>query len=142
MSAYTITVNGQSYTVYLKGRRGTSLAFSINDKDYEIPVVPEARTADHEVSITFIPKGAARARAQGSAAVVAPEVKAPLPGIISDVKVKEGDRVAAGGTLVVIEAMKMENPIKSPAEVIVTKVHVAKGQEVSHGAVLVSVEPA
>jgi biotin carboxyl carrier protein len=142
MSAYTVTVKGQSYTVDLKGRRGTALTFSINDREYTIPVDNEARSAVEDVSIIFIPKGAARAHAQRSAAALAPEVKAPLPGIISDVKVKEGDRVAAGGTLVVIEAMKMENPIKSPAEVVVTKVHVVKGQEVSHGAMLVSVEPA
>jgi biotin carboxyl carrier protein len=142
MSAYTVTVNGQSYTVYLKGRRGTLITFSIDEREYAMPVDAAEHSALKDVTITLIPKGEARARTQGSAAAVAPEVKAPLPGIISDVKVKEGDTISAGGTLVVIEAMKMENPIKAPAQVVVTKVHVTKGQEVAHGAVLVSVEPA
>ena len=141
MSAYSITINGQSYPVYLKGRRGAALSFSIDDREYTIPVGSAQHAALKDVSITYIPKGAARASAPGSAAAVAPEIKAPLPGIISDVKVKEGDTVSAGATLVVIEAMKMENPIKAPAKVLVTKVHVQKGQEVAHGAVLVSVEP-
>lgn len=142
MSAYTVTINGQSYTVYLKGRRGASLTFSINDREFTIPVDSAERSALQDVSIALIPKGAARASAHGSAAAVAPEVKAPLPGIISDIKVKEGDKVSVGETLVVIEAMKMENPIKAPAEVIITKVHIKKGEEVAHGAVMISVEPA
>jgi biotin carboxyl carrier protein len=142
MSVYSITIKGQSYKVYLKGRRGAALSFSIDDKEYTIPVDSAQHAALKDVSIAYIPKGAARTSSQGSAVAVAPEVKAPLPGIISDVKVKEGDTVAAGATLVVIEAMKMENPIKAPAEVLVTKVHVHKGQEIAYGAVLVSIEPA
>jgi biotin carboxyl carrier protein len=141
MSAYTVTVNGQSYTVYLKARRGASLTFSINDKDFTVPIGGADRSKLHDISISLIPKGSAPTNAQGKGGAVAPDIKAPLPGIISDVKVKEGDKISAGATLVVIEAMKMENPIKTPADVHVTKVHVKKGQEVAHGALLVSVEP-
>ncbi len=140
MSTYTVTINGQTYTINLKGRRGSSLTFSIDDNEYTVPVDTADRSALKDVAIAYVPKGAARASARGTSAAIAPEVKAPLPGIISDVKVKEGDTVAAGGTLVVIEAMKMENPIKAPANVLVTKVYVKKGEEISHGAVLVSVQ--
>jgi len=141
MSSYTVTINGQSYTVYLKGRRGTSLTFFINDTEYTIATDRAEQPTLQDVSVALLPKGSTRSGAQAKVGAVAPDVKAPLPGIISDVKVSEGDKVSAGSTLVVIEAMKMENPIKAPAEVLVTKVHVKKGQEVAHGAVLVSVEP-
>jgi biotin carboxyl carrier protein len=60
-----------------------------------------------------------------------------MPGIISEVKVREGQQVELGDTIVVIEAMKMENPIRAPRSAIVSAVKVAKGQEVQGGAVLV-----
>jgi acetyl-CoA/propionyl-CoA carboxylase biotin carboxyl carrier protein len=60
-----------------------------------------------------------------------------MPGIISEVKVREGQQVELGDTIVVIEAMTMENPIRAPRSAIVSAVKVAKGQEVQGGAVLV-----
>ncbi len=51
-----------------------------------------------------------------------------MPGTIIDVKVKIGDRVEAGDSVIVIEAMKMENEIQSPTSGIVVAIHVAKGE--------------
>ena len=142
MSAYTVTIDGQSFTVLLKSRIGRSITFSIDDREYTVPVEATARSSSAEVTIQPLPKERAGRSSSASKTALPPEVKAPLPGIISDIKVNAGDTVAAGGTLVVIEAMKMENPIKAPANLRVTKVHVVKGQEIAHGAQLVSVEPA
>ncbi len=142
MSAYSVTINGQNFTVILKRRIGSSVTFTIDDREYTVPVDTSHRRSPAEISIQPLPKERAGRSSSSSQATLPPEVKAPLPGIISDVKVTEGDTVVAGGTLVVIEAMKMENPIKAPADLRVTKVHVKKSQEIAHGALLVSVEPA
>lgn len=64
-------------------------------------------------------------------------IAAPMPGLIVDVLVKEGDEVARGAALVVLEAMKMETRLTAPATGRVRCVHCAKGQTVERGQVLV-----
>jgi glutaconyl-CoA decarboxylase len=66
-------------------------------------------------------------------------LKAPMPGKITHVAVQAGDRVARGDTLLVIEAMKMENEFKAGADGTVTEVRVSPGQAVNPGDVLVVV---
>lgn len=60
-------------------------------------------------------------------------VTAPLPGVVSEVNVSEGDRVEAGSVLLVLEAMKMENEIYAPAGGVVRKVFVNVGVQVGRG---------
>ncbi len=64
-------------------------------------------------------------------------IKAPMPGLIIDLKIKTGDIVKAGDQLIILEAMKMENIIKSPGEGTVKNVKVKKGDSVEKGQVLV-----
>lgn len=64
-------------------------------------------------------------------------LKAPMPGLIIDMKVNVGDHVKAGDQLLVLEAMKMENVIKSPAEGTVKNVSVRKGDRVEKNQVLI-----
>ncbi|HTZ10208.1 MAG TPA: biotin/lipoyl-containing protein, partial [Acidimicrobiales bacterium] len=64
---------------------------------------------------------------------------APLPGTVVTVAVAPGDTVAAGDTLVAIEAMKMEHAVRAPAGGTVAEVHVAPGQQVEAGRLLVVV---
>ncbi|NQZ74792.1 MAG: biotin/lipoyl-binding protein [Ekhidna sp.] len=68
------------------------------------------------------------------------EIKAPMPGSILNVLVSEGDNVASGDQLLVLEAMKMENVIKSSGEGTVSKVHVAEKENVEKNQVLISFE--
>ena len=63
-------------------------------------------------------------------------IKAPMPGLIIDLKVKSGDTVKAGDQLLILEAMKMENIIKSPGGGTVKRVNVKKGDSVEKGQVL------
>jgi acetyl-CoA/propionyl-CoA carboxylase, biotin carboxylase, biotin carboxyl carrier protein len=66
---------------------------------------------------------------------------APMPGTVIAVEVAGGDTVAAGTTLVVVEAMKMEHPVRAPVPGTVTALHVHEGQAVEAGAILVAFEP-
>jgi glutaconyl-CoA/methylmalonyl-CoA decarboxylase subunit gamma len=66
-------------------------------------------------------------------------VRSPMPGRVVRVLVKEGDAVAAGHAVVVVEAMKMENELASTLDGVVKKVHVAAGATVEGGAILVEI---
>lgn len=65
------------------------------------------------------------------------ELKAPMPGLVLNVLVEEGQQVKKGDPIVVLEAMKMENILKSPADVTIKKISVKKGVAVEKGQVLV-----
>jgi biotin carboxyl carrier protein len=64
-------------------------------------------------------------------------IKAPMPGLIIDLKIKAGDVVKQGEPLLILEAMKMENIIKSPGEGTIKNVKVKKGDSVEKGQVLI-----
>jgi len=64
-------------------------------------------------------------------------IKAPMPGLVIDLKIKAGDAVKAGDPLLVLEAMKMENILKSPTDAVVKNVNVKKGDSVEKGQVLI-----
>lgn len=84
------------------------------------------------------------ARVQTPAAAQAPPkvqagegtILAPMPGTITEVKVSQGDAVERGDTLLILEAMKMQNEIKAPFAGIVTTVEVTKGAAVNAGMAL------
>ena len=64
-------------------------------------------------------------------------IKAPMPGLVIDLKVKAGDSVKAGDPLLILEAMKMENIIKSPGDATIKNVKAKKGDSVEKGQVLI-----
>jgi acetyl/propionyl-CoA carboxylase alpha subunit len=68
------------------------------------------------------------------------ELRAPMPGTVIEVSVEPGDAVTARQRLVVLEAMKMENPIAAPFDATVKAVHVAAGDRVAGGALLIELE--
>ena len=96
------------------------------------------------------PQPAAREVASAPSAKTAPPpqeaasegtITAAMPGTITDVKVSQGDKVKRGDTLMILEAMKMENEIKAPFDGIVSAVHVEKGAAVNAGIVLMVIIP-
>jgi prepilin-type processing-associated H-X9-DG protein len=101
------------YTLWVDGHR------------YEVEALDERARAIRDLSA-----------ASGVAAGPAPLV-APMPGLVVRVHVAEGDEVAAGQGLVVMEAMKMENELRAPAAGRVTRVHATAGTAVEKGTVLV-----
>lgn len=84
-------------------------------------------------------EGRAAARAGGLAA---PEIDAPMPGKVLKVLVAEGQPVAHGEALIVIEAMKMETTLYAESPAIVARICVTAGQMVDHGTRLMELKPA
>ncbi|HSA94790.1 MAG TPA: biotin/lipoyl-containing protein [Acidobacteriota bacterium] len=68
-------------------------------------------------------------------------VKAPMPGKVTKLAVAEGEEVRRNQTLVIVEAMKMENEIKTSIDGVVTKIHAAAGESVDADRILVEIEP-
>lgn len=66
------------------------------------------------------------------------ELKAPMPGLIHSILVKEGDKVIKGDSLLILEAMKMENIIKAGADAFVKKIHIKEKATVDKGVVMIS----
>lgn len=66
------------------------------------------------------------------------QIKAPMPGLILDIAVSEGAEVKEGDTLLILEAMKMENIITSPRDGVIKSVEVAKGNAVDKNQLLVT----
>jgi biotin carboxyl carrier protein len=65
------------------------------------------------------------------------EIKAPMPGLVLEVAVTEGQSIKQGDKLIILEAMKMENSLQAGADAIIKKINVSKGQPVVKGQVLI-----
>ena len=74
------------------------------------------------------------------AAEIIKDIKAPMPGLILDVSVSEGDEVKKGDFLLVLEAMKMENSLTAPREGIVKSIRAQKGETVEKNQLLIEME--
>ncbi|NOZ47930.1 MAG: acetyl-CoA carboxylase biotin carboxyl carrier protein subunit [Chlorobi bacterium] len=68
------------------------------------------------------------------------ELKAPMPGMVLNIMVEEGTNVEKGDSLLVLEAMKMENNIKSPTDGVIKKVSCEKGRAVEKNEVMIVFE--
>ncbi|MDX2066698.1 MAG: biotin/lipoyl-containing protein [Fimbriimonadaceae bacterium] len=82
-----------------------------------------------------------RPRASAAGGAASGELRAPMPGLIVDVKVTSGQAVRKGETLVVLEAMKTQQPFAAPFDGTVACVAVIAGQQVADGALLAKVDP-
>lgn len=116
----------------------------IGEKVYEVELedVSEKQgsiaTASNQTVVNETPKAATPSQVS-SGSVEGKTVEAPMQGVILNVSVKVGDTVAEGDELVILEAMKMENPILSPYSGTVVEVAVTKGDTVDDGTVLVKI---
>jgi biotin carboxyl carrier protein len=120
---YSLLIDGVSYTAGVLDRDGVCLV-DVGGESYEIVVEEQTR---HTIRTRGGATGGTRSRT----------LTAPLPGKISRVAVRPGDTVQAGDTLLVIEAMKMENEFKASGAGTVAEVRVAAGQAVNAGDVLI-----
>jgi biotin carboxyl carrier protein len=83
----------------------------------------------------------AAAASQRGAVSQLSELRTPMPGLVVEVKVAVGDRVQTGQSLVVLEAMKMQNELASPGDGLVAEIRCQQGQSVESGALLIRLDP-
>ena len=114
---------------FLVNVNGTSYQISVAEIDGKAAPAPAAA-----------PAAPAPAAAPAPVAAADKTVSAPMPGNILSVNVKSGDVVKSGDTLMILEAMKMENEILAPADGTIDQVFVQKGSTVETGAALCSLK--
>ena len=138
MKEYKYKINGNEYNVAVEELEGNKASVTVNGKSYQVEI---DRPAKPTVSKPVVARPAA-APAAAPVAAPAPKaapaaggvgIKAPLPGVILDIKVKVGDTIAKGQTVAILEAMKMENNINADREGTVVSINVEKGQSIAEG---------
>lgn len=128
MKRFSVTVNGKAYDVAVEEITGAAPA--------PVAAVPAP------VAAAPAPAPAPTAAPTPAAAPVAgagEKVQAPMPGTILDIKVAVGDTVSRGQTVVILEAMKMENDIVASCDGKITSILVSKGDTVNSDDVLVTI---
>ena len=124
-SAFSLLVDGRSYDVVADVDRDKVFVQVLGQR-FVVGVEDERERAAHAVA--------------GNKKSGKQELRAAMPGIVIDVKVKVGDEVEEGRTLVVLEAMKMQNPLAAEQKGKVTRIVCNKGEAVAAGALLVELE--
>ncbi|MBP8300476.1 MAG: biotin/lipoyl-binding protein [Planctomycetes bacterium] len=124
-ATFSLLVDGRSYDVVADVQREQVLLQMLGER-FVVHVEDERERAAHAVA----------GHKQGGKR----ELRASMPGIVVDVKVEQGSEVAEGQTLVVLEAMKMQNPLTAETAGKVTRVLCKKGEAVAAGALLLELE--
>lgn len=153
MKEYALKINGHNYDVRIDDvNESSSLAHvTVNGTAYEVeidggkatPVIkPQVASASKEAnSAKITPDTAAPSpRINAAAPSAGYAVKCPLPGTVLNIKVAVGDTVAQGQTLVILEAMKMENNIDAERGGVVKQILVQQGATVMEGDNLIVIE--
>jgi len=143
MKEYKYKINGNPYTVVIKEVEGNLAQVEVNGTPYKVEMETPPPVAPKKIT-----RPAAAPKTQSGDPVVASapktakkeSIKSPLPGVILDIKVKEGDQVKKGQTVLILEAMKMENNINAHKDGKVIGISVKTGESVLEGADLVILE--
>ena len=145
MKEYKYTINGNKYEVCIGDIDDCQVTVTVNGEEYKVEM---ERPAEPEKKKPVLGKAAAPS-SEGDAAseTAAPAatgtgtaVKAPLPGVITDIKVQVGDEVQVGDTVIVLEAMKMANALEAEKAGKVTAICVKIGETVMEDDALVYIE--
>ena len=144
MKEYKYKINGNLYNVTIGDIEDNIAHVEVNGTHYtvEMEKTPQAAPAPKPVARPVAKPAAAPAAAPVAkpAASAKSGVKSPLPGVILDIKVNVGDEVKKGQTIIILEAMKMENSINADKDGKVTAINVSKGESVLEGTDLVIIE--
>ncbi len=148
MKEYKFKINGSEYVVNVADVENSTAEVEVNGINFTVeidtpikkstPSVPKVSQTTHSYQQT-IAKPTAPVSAAPAEKVAAGEVavKSPLPGVILEINVKEGDDVKKGQKLLTLEAMKMENVIEASKDGKVVAIKTNKGDSVLEGATLV-----
>ena len=105
-----------------------SMVVNINGNEYEVSIKDKYDLLLKQMGIS------------NSTSAQVNTFKAPMPGLIREIMANEGEAVAKGDILLILEAMKMENALKSPRDGTIKRINIAVGKAVEKGQVLIEFE--
>lgn len=144
MSQHVLRIGGREYRAEVKELTPERATVVVDGTEYAVDIVQLGRrkitveaarpvtAAAPAAAVAPPPRAAAGPRGEGG-------IVAPMPGLVLGIRVKEGETVAAGQTLLVMEAMKMENAVTAPYAGTVARVYVREGDAIAEGDLLVEV---
>ena len=150
MKQYKYKINGSEFDVTIDSINGSKAKVEVNGLPFEVDMIGstlvESALPDTVAETGAATATAAPAQEASKPAPTAPmgagegvAVKAPLPGVITSIKVELGQSVKKGETVVVLEAMKMENNITAENDGVVSGIAVQAGDSVLEGTVLITI---
>ena len=151
---YQYTVKGVDYEVEIQDIEGNIANVTVNGFPFEVEMKQPVKAGKQKVKLSEERRvkseesnssssatnaSSATTTQPAAAAASGKQVVAPLPGTINEIKVKVGDKVNAGDTVVILEAMKMQNNIEAETSGTITSINVNKGDPVMEGDTLVTI---
>lgn len=149
MAKYQYTVQGADYEVEIVEIADNIANVTVNGVPFEVELKKALKPTTRPIQQVTAPvqkpvaapapAAAPAAAAPAAAPGTGTKIEAPLPGTITEVKVNVGDKVKKGDTIVVLEAMKMQNNIEAENDGEITSVLVKQGDSVMEGTVLATI---
>ena len=146
MNKFKITIDGNDFDVTVKLTDHNKANIEVNGLAYEVNYESK-NTVAAPTPVSALPRKSSSAGSAPKVQVAPPtatsnvtSIKAPLPGTIININVKVGDSVKRGDTLLVMEAMKMENNIVASKDGVVKTIHITTGQTVVQDEKLVDLQ--
>lgn len=140
MKEYKYTIDGKEYKVAIGDIEENVAHVTVNGEEFKVEMEPEAEPEKKKVVLGQSVESTDETATPAANVNTANAVKAPLPGTITSINVAVGDEVSAGDTVVVLEAMKMQNNIEAEKSGKVTAICVKQGQAVLEEDALVVIE--
>ena len=148
MKEYKYKINGNLYNVVIGDIEENIAHVEVNGTHYTVEMEKKPKSAPAPKPVVRPAAKPAAAPAPAAAAPAAKPaaggaksgVKSPLPGVILDIKCNVGDEVKKGQTVIILEAMKMENSINADRDGKIAAINVSKGESVLEGTDLVIIE--
>jgi len=142
MKQYKYTIDGKKYNVSIGDIEGNIVNVNVNGVDYNVEMEKEP---EPEKKVVVRPVAQPVAEEGGSASAKSKvntenALRAPLPGVITEIKVAVGDEVKVGDTVIVLEAMKMANNLEAEKDGKVTAICVKQGENVMEDSPLIVIE--
>jgi len=138
MKKFKFTIRGNEYEVQINSFEDNIAEIDVNGSIYQVELEEEVKTTKTPKLVRSKPVATKETKPKPAAGLS--RVEAPLPGTIFKVNVKEGDEVKKGQSILILEAMKMENNILAEKDGVVNKVHVSEGDAVLQGDVLAEIQ--
>ncbi|MBN1132584.1 MAG: biotin/lipoyl-binding protein [Bacteroidales bacterium] len=139
MKSYKFTIHGNEYGVDVIGIEDNIAQIEVNGTKYEIEIQSKIKVSKTPTIVRAASRIAAKPDIDKKEGGSSHTLLAPLPGSITEIKVRTGDIIKKGQLLILMEAMKMENQILADRAGVIENIRVQPGQSVLQGDVLLEI---